>query len=200
MFITFEGIDGCGKTTQAKLLTKWLEENGHSVVLTREPGGTEVAEKIRNVILTPTNEELNGIAEILLYASSRAQHVSNLIKPLLESGNIVISDRFYDSSIAFQGYGLGYDRNFIESVNKIAMQGITPDIVFVIDIDPIESERRSIRKNKDRIELRDNNFHTRVREGFLEVASRSIKHYVINGNKSINEIQEEIRQVIGELI
>lgn len=200
MFITFEGIDGCGKTTQAKLLAKWLEENGHSVVLTREPGGTEVAEKIRNVILTPTNEELNGIAEILLYASSRAQHVSNLIKPLLESGNIVISDRFYDSSIAFQGYGLGYDRNFIESVNKIAMQGITPDIVFVIDIDPIESERRSIRKNKDRIELRDNNFHTRVREGFLEVASRSIKHYVINGNKSINEIQEEIRQVIGELI
>lgn len=200
MFITFEGIDGCGKTTQAKLLAKWLEENGHSVVLTREPGGTEVAEKIRNVILTPTNEELNGIAEILLYASSRAQHVSNLIKPLLESGNIVISDRFYDSSIAFQGYGLGYDRNFIESVNKIAMQGITPDVVFVIDIDPIESERRSIRKNKDRIELRDNNFHTRVREGFLEVASRSIKHYVINGNKSINEIQEEIRQVIGELI
>jgi dTMP kinase len=200
MFITFEGIDGCGKTTQAKLLTKWLEENGHSVVLTREPGGTEVAEKIRNVILTPTNEELNGIAEILLYASSRAQHVSNLIKPLLESGNIVISDRFYDSSIAFQGYGLGYDRNFIESVNKIAMQGITPDVVFVIDIDPIESERRSIRKNKDRIELRDNNFHTRVREGFLEVASRSIKHYVINGNRSINEIQEEIRQVIGELI
>ena len=179
-FITIEGGEGCGKTTQSKLLKKYLEDKGFKVVLTREPGGSIVAEQIRNILLNPSFK-VNPLSELMLYEASRAQHLEEIIKPNLKKGFIVICDRFIDSTLAYQGYGRGLDKNIIKKLNDIASCGITPDITFYLDVDPKEGIKRakSVNKGKltggDRIEKESIKFHNKVRKGFLDLAKKYSK-------------------------
>lgn len=203
-FITLEGIDGCGKSTQAKLLYQCLQEKGYQVLLTREPGGTELAEEIRQVILTPGKEELDPMSEILLYAASRAQHVNGLIRPALESGQVVISERFVHSSLAYQGYGLGRDLKLIKEINCLATGNLEPDLTFLLDSTPETSGERVQQRSKangsdsDRIEMRGLSFQEKVRVGFLKIAEEDQKILKINTNgKSIKAVFMEMEKIIS---
>jgi dTMP kinase len=203
-FITLEGIDGCGKSTQAKLLYQHLQSKGCRVLLTREPGGTELAEEIRRVILTPGKEELDPMAEILLYAAARAQHVNNLIKPALDTGQVVISERFVHSSLAYQGYGLGRDITLIREVNRLATGDLQPDLVFLLDSAAETSGARVERRSKlnghdaDRIEMRGLSFQDRVRTGYLQLAKEDPRIIPINtAGKSIDAIFLEITGIVS---
>lgn len=203
-FITLEGIDGCGKSTQAQLLHERFKELGYQVLLTREPGGTELAEEIRRVILTPGKEELDPIAEILLYAAARVQHVNGLIKPALEAGQIVISERFVHSSLAYQGYGLGRDLNLIKEINRLATGVICPDLTFLLDMEVEASGERVRYRAKatgndcDRIEMRGLSFQERVRNGYLKLAAEDENIVLVNiAGKSIKTVFEEIVRVIS---
>lgn len=204
-FITLEGIDGSGKSTQAKLLYEHLQEKGCRVLLTREPGGTNLAEEIRRVILTPGKEEMDPMAEILLYAASRAQHVNNLIKPAIEAGQIVISERFVDSSLAYQGYGLGRDLHLIREINNLAIGDIWPDLTFLLDSAPETSGERLERRLKvngrdsDRIEKRGLSFQDRVRKGFLKLAEEDPRIVMINtSGKGIKAVFTEISEIVSQ--
>ena len=193
LFITFEGPDGCGKSTQAKLLANFLRERRHDVVLTREPGGTPLAEEIRRVILTPTAETLDPTAEILLYTAARAQHVNQFIRPALTAGKIVISDRFSDSTLAYQGFGLGRDLNLIREIYRLAFGDFQPDLTILLDLEIALCQERRERRVADRIESRDPQFHQRVREGYLEVARKNSRFMIIDASrKSIAAIHSEI--------
>ncbi|HOP75781.1 MAG TPA: dTMP kinase [Bacillota bacterium] len=199
--ITFEGLDGSGKSTQALKLKEALSRKGYSVVLTREPGGTPLAEEIRRVILTPTTEPLVPMAEILLYAASRAQHVENLIKPALAEGKIVISDRFIDSSIAYQGYGLGWDVEVVKAVNRMAVNGLMPDLTFFIDVSVEKAlERikgRQHRAEADRIESREMLFHRKVREGFIQLSKSDSRFVRVESEEhSIESIHRDIMEIL----
>lgn len=201
LFITFEGTDGSGKTTQIKLLEKYLNEKGHAVVLSREPGGTRISEIIRDLILDPKNKEIVPLTEMILYAASRAQHVAEVIEPALESGRIVICDRYVDSSYAYQGGGRGMDLKVIADVNRIAVNGTVPDITFFLDIDPEISVRRRINSTgADRIELEKLDFHRRVYDGYKKLSilyPDRIK--TIDAAKSIEEISSQVNDFIDEL-
>lgn len=206
-FITLEGIDGSGKSTQAKLLYQRLQEMGYQVLLTREPGGTDLAEEIRRVILTPGKEELDPMAEILLYAASRSQHVNGLIKPALAAGQVVISERFVHSSLAYQGYGLGRDLKLIREINCLATGDLQPDLTLLLDTAPETSGERVQHRSKangsdsDRIEMRGLSFQERVRFGFLKLAEEDHKIVVINtAGKSIKSVfSEMVEAVSGKL-
>ncbi len=193
-FITLEGADGCGKSTQAKLLTNYLRDSGQEVLLTREPGGTPLAEEIRKVILTPSLEPLDETAEILLYAASRAQHVNHLIRPALAAGKVVICERFIDSSLAYQGYGLGLDLETIRGINRIAAGNLEPDLTFLFDMETrLCRERINNRPETeiDRIEARDAVFHEKVRQGFWDLAYETPRIVLIEvSGKSIAEVQQ----------
>ncbi len=198
-FITLEGADGCGKSTQAHLLVEYLKSLNYPVLLTREPGGTPLAEEIRRVILTPSPEPLTPLAEILLYAASRAQHVSQLIKPALAEGKIVISERFIDSSLAYQGYALGWDLKLIGEINKTAAAGLEPDLTFLLDVNTERSISRlnnRLDANKtqgDRIESRGFAFQEKVRQGYLKLAKQNPRMIVIDaGGKGVKEIHSEL--------
>lgn len=173
IFITFEGPDGCGKSTQAKIFSQWLLTRGIKTLLTREPGGTPMAEKIRRVILEPSDEEIDPVTEILLYAAARTQHVTDKIRPALEQGAIVVCERFTDSTIAYQGYGLGYDLQLIKDVNRIATRGIQPHWTVLLDVQPEVAAERMGRREMDRIEARGTAFQSRVRQGYLDLAHES---------------------------
>ncbi|MEF3245582.1 MAG: dTMP kinase, partial [Caldisericaceae bacterium] len=162
MFITFEGIDGAGKTTQAKYVKEFLENLGYRVILTKEPGGTKFGEKIRSILLT---EEMDGYSEFLLFAADRNMHVKTLIKPKLKEGYIVLSDRFAESSIAYQGFGRGVDLDFIERVHNEILLNTYPDLIFLIDI-PVKVALNRL-ESKDRIEKSGEDFLQRVRNGYL---------------------------------
>lgn len=201
-FITFEGLDGSGKSTHAQLTADYLRTQGHDVLLTREPGGTPLAEEIRRVILTPTVEKLAPLTEILLYAASRAQHVGGVIKPALAAGKVVICDRFVDSSIAYQGYGLGYEPQQVRQVNQLAVGGLTPDLTFFIDVDTRQAlerikDRQASQSAADRIESRELAFHQRVRDGFIQLA-KSEKRFVriFSVARSVDAIQEELMAIL----
>ncbi len=204
LFITLEGLDGCGKSTQAKMLAESLVSQGHQVALTREPGGTALAEAIRNLILTPTAEELDPMAEILLYAAARAQHVNSLIKPALAAGQIVICERFVDSSLAYQGYGLGYDLELIRQVNQTAIGRFEPDLTFLLDIDCDQGTRRVLDRSRDgnqqidRIEARGTTFQARVRQGYLALAQSHPRIQLIQClHKDIPQVHAEIRATVA---
>ncbi len=203
-FITLEGIDGCGKSTQAKLLFQRLKEMGYQVLLTREPGGTALAEEIRRVILTPGKEELDPMAEILLYAASRAQHVNGLIRPALEAGQMVISERFVHSSLAYQGYGLSRDLKLIKEINCLATGDIWPDLTILLDTASETSGERVQNRSKtngndcDRIEMRGLSFQERVRVGFLKMAEEDRRIVVINtAGKNVQTVFTEIAEVLS---
>ncbi|WP_456436884.1 dTMP kinase [Desulfurobacterium sp.] len=197
MFITFEGIEGSGKSTQAKLLHEWFLDAGYEVVLTREPGGTPAAEELREFILSEREENFPEMAELMLYMAARSFHVQNLIKPALASGAIVISDRFSDATLAYQGYGRELPIEEIEHLNQLATGGLSPDITFLIDI-PVEIGFSRIKRRKqDRIEKENFEFHEKVRKGYLEIAKRYPERIVIiDGRKRTVEIFSEIHQIV----
>ena len=171
MFITFEGGDGSGKSTQISILSGALEATGFDVLITREPGGTQISEGIRKILLDPENREMSPETEMLLYAASRAQLVDQIIRPALEAGRIVICDRFLDSSIAYQGYGRGLGEA-VQIVNEPAIKDCMPDVTFFLDLDPADAEKRigGRGEEKDRIEQEDDDFHRRVAEGYAALA------------------------------
>jgi len=174
-FITIEGCEGCGKSTQSQLLKRYLQKNGFKVVLTREPGGSTVAEQVRHILLNP-KLKIAPLCELMLYESARVQHIEDIVKPNLDKGFIVICDRFTDSTIAYQGYGRKIDIKTIEKLNDIATLGINPDLTIYLDIDPkIGITRAKAKKcfnNGDRIEREKIKFHNDVRKGFLALSKK----------------------------
>ncbi|MCF7794227.1 MAG: dTMP kinase [Candidatus Cloacimonetes bacterium] len=201
LFITFEGIEGCGKSTQAKLLTEYLKEQGKNVLLTREPGGPKISEDIRNVLLSTNNKEMIARTEILLYMASRSQHTGEWIIPNLEQGNFVISDRYFDSTIAYQGAARKIPRNIIDTLTNFATFGLRPDVTFLVDLPAEIGLSRIETKNADRLEQESLAFHKEVRKGFLDLAKQESDRFVIlHGKKSIAEIQKDIIEVINKFI
>ena len=201
MFITFEGIEGCGKSTQAKLLCESLIDRGFSVVFTREPGGTPAAEELRSFLLKPRNERFPPFAELSIYEAARAFHVENLIKPSLSEGAVVICDRFTDSTLAYQGYGRGIDLSLVERLNREATGGLKPDLTVLIDLPVEEAFKRISDRGKDRMEQEDLEFHERVRQGFLKIAEKEPERFlIVDGRKTVEEIHEEVlKEVLGRL-
>jgi dTMP kinase len=195
MFITFEGIDFCGKSTQVEILKSYLIQHNKNVHLIREPGGTDISEKIREVLLDKTNNAMVIETEIFLFSASRAQLVREVIRPHLEKGFYVISDRFHDSSTAYQGYGRGLPVDTIMKINNLAIGETVPDITFFIDI-PIEvSSRRKAKKTNndlDRIEISDNSFFERVKNGYLQIAKSEKRFRVLDGTQSIETVSNQI--------
>ena len=195
-FITFEGFEGSGKSTQARLLCRYLKSKGKNILHIREPGGVLISEKIRNILLDVNNKGMSKICETLLYMAARAQLVEEIIAPALKKGRTVICDRFLDSTISYQGYGAGVDLNFIRQAGKAATQNITPDLTLLFDI-PVKKGLSRTGKVKDRIELRSLKYHNRVRNGYLRLARQNpqrIKIIKVEGSKE--EIQKEVRKTI----
>ena len=201
VFISFEGPDGSGKTTQIRLLSEYLKEKGYDVLMTREPGGTRISEDIRKIILDPENIEMDDMTEALLYAAARAQHVAQLIKPAVEEGKIVLTDRFMDSSIAYQGYGRGLGDK-IRIINEYAVGGTHPDLTFFLKLSPEEGiNRAGKRQGLDRLERESLDFHNAVYEGYLELAKIYADRYVvIDASGSVEDIAEEIRAKFEEYV
>lgn len=171
LFITVEGIDGCGKSTQARLIAAALEAAGHDVLRLREPGGVKISEQIRAILLDPANAEMGDVCELLLYEAARAQLVHQVIRPALAAGKTVVCDRFYDSTTAYQAFADGLDRNTVSQANELAVDGCRPDLTLVFDL-PVEDalRRRSGREAEDRLELKGLEFQERVAAGFRAVA------------------------------
>jgi dTMP kinase len=197
IFITFEGPDGAGKTTQLKCLAERLRIKGYEVVLTREPGGTVISDQIRSLLLNPDHKEMKPQAEVLLYAASRAQLVNELIRPSLEQGQVVLCDRFVDASIAYQSVGLDMDRSVVESINHFATGGLVPDRTYMIDIDSETSRQRLLQREGvaklDRIEQRTGDYHKRVREAFLELAGEYSKRiHLVDGRLTPDQVADLI--------
>lgn len=201
LFITFEGPDGSGKTTQIDMLREYFEATGYNVLLTREPGGTRISEKIRNIILDPNNKEMSPVCEALLYAASRAQHVHEVIEPALMRGRVVICDRFVDSSIVYQGYARGLGEKTIEGINDFAIQGRRPDATFLLNISAEEGIERKGREGKlDRLEQEDILFHKKVCEGYNRLKGRHDGIINIDATLQKNEIHDIIVETIKKII
>jgi len=190
MFVTFEGIDGSGKSTQAELLRKRLEREGHEVVATREPGGTPLGERVRELVLH--GDDMTAWAEALLYAASRAQHVEEVVRPALERGAWVICDRYVDSSVAYQGVGRGLGLERVLDLNLAAVGGLMPERTFLLDLDPGELAAR-LAGDHDRLEREAEGFHERVAAGYRELADRFADRYVVlDAQRSQEQIAEEV--------
>lgn len=195
MFITFEGIDFCGKSTQVVLLANYLKNSGKSVVTIREPGGTVISEKIRDILLDKKNKEMFVEAELLLFSASRAQLVREVILPKLKNGFFVLSDRFHDSSIAYQGYGRGINLDHVTKIQEFAIGTAIPDKTFFIDIPIEEMEKRKHQftfESLDRIEVSKNRFYEKVRKGYLKLAETHDRFIVIDGTQTIEQIHNQI--------
>ena len=206
-FITFEGIDGCGKSTQVQLLHSYLTNQGIEVSLLREPGSTSIGELIRSILLSNKTSNLLPISELLLYSAARNQNVHENIVPALNDGVWVLCDRFKDATVAYQGYGLNLDLNLIESLNELVSQNRQPDITILIDIDPnlalSRARKRNLKNHNDegRYEQESLTFYHQVRKGYLEIAKKEPQRiHIINGSQSIKEIQNEITQLIMPLL
>jgi dTMP kinase len=199
-FITFEGSEGCGKSTQSKLLAAFLKRKGFDVVYIREPGGTKISEKIRQILLDAQNDSMAAATEMLLYMAARAQIVSEVIKPALLKGKVVICDRFLDSTLAYQGFGLGMDIGFIKKVGDFVTGGIKPDLTVFLDL-PVHKGLKHREFIKDRIEQRSFNYHLRVRNGYLKLAHREPKRIkIVKLEKEKSITQEKIRALVLALI
>jgi len=197
-FISFEGIDGCGKTTQLQRLREHLTSIGYTVITTREPGGTALAEAIRNYLLH-SPQPLGSRTELLLFGAARAQHVDELIRPALERGEVVLSDRFADSSVAYQGGGLGLPLDFVRRMNAFATDGLQPHITFLLDVDPAIGQQRRLREKEDRIEGRGLEFQERVRAAYLEMAQAEPERIVtVDATPSPEEIHRHILQALWQ--
>ena len=198
--ITFEGIEGSGKTTQLKILAERLRNEGHEVIVTREPGGCDIADQIRAILLDAANHAMAPLSELLLYAAARAQHVEQVIRPALAAGKIVLCDRFTDATFAYQGHGRQLDRQLIETLNLIATSGIKPDLTLLIDCPVTTGLGRAMARinagsgaREERFELEAMSFHERVRDGYLELARREPSRFIIvDGDRSIEATADDV--------
>ncbi|RJQ32978.1 MAG: dTMP kinase [Actinobacteria bacterium] len=200
-FITLEGLEGAGKSTQMQLLKDHLVQVGWQVVCTREPGGTYIGDEIRDILLDPDNSDLDYRVEALLYAASRAQLVSKTIMPALNEGKIVICDRFIDSSLAYQCYGRGLPLDVVLEFNKWATEAIKPNLTILLDIDVEEGLKRATTTQADRIEQEDLSFHQRVEHGYTELAKQySNRYFIVNANQESTDIHHQITQKVDTLL
>jgi len=199
-FITFEGIEGSGKTTQINLLADYLQKKGYDVLVSREPGGTALGKKIRQLLLDPQYDSMDYRTEILLYAADRAQHVKEKIKPALKQGKIVISDRFVDSNLAYQAAGRGLDYEMVYQINNWVIDSTWPDLTFVLDIDIKEGLKRarelSLDSAGDRLEREVDDFHQRVRDAYLKMAE-SERFALVDAGRNREEVQQDIKKIIA---
>lgn len=199
LFVCFEGGEGGGKSTQARLLTEWLEAEGRTVLLTFEPGDTAVGKRVREIVLSPETGELSNRAEVLLYAADKAEHVDTVVLPALGRGEIVITDRYVDSALAYQGAGRIEDLAEVEMVNRWATRDVRPHLTIVLDVAPATGLGRF--EERDRIEAESVEFHERVRESFLGMARVDAEHYlVIDARGTIDGIAAEIRERVEPLL
>ena len=202
LFITFEGIDGCGKSTQLLKLSEYFNTRYMPYMILREPGGTVVGEKIREVLLDKKNDGMDPVCELFRFEAARAQIVREVIRPSLENGMTVLCDRFFDSTYAYQGFARGLGSGTVEMLNMTATKGLKPDITFLLDIDPeIALERRGIRgEAEDRMEALGLKFQEDVRAGYLDLASREERVVLIDASKTPDEIFEKILRVVDEKV
>lgn len=195
-FITFEGVEGCGKTTQIRMLSEFLSARGIRIRLTREPGGCPIADKIRAILLDAENRALAPLSELMLYAAARAQHVAEVINPALSAGEVVLCDRFCDATTAYQSFGRGIDRSVIDTLNSHACQGVSPDLTVLFDCDAAVGLSRARQRieassgpREERFELEALAFHQRVRAGYLQLATEQPDRFlIINGADTIDNI------------
>ncbi|MFA9397010.1 MAG: dTMP kinase [Clostridiaceae bacterium] len=201
LLITFEGPDGSGKTTQINLLKTYFENRGENVICVREPGGTSISEKIRAVILDNENEDMHPMCEALLYAASRAQLVHQVIKPSIENGDMVICDRFVESSIVYQGIGRGLGEDKIREINEAAVNGLKPDVTIMIMI-PYEEglKRKKKQRNLDRLENSGEEFHKKVYDGYVKIDQKYDTIKVINGDRNKMQVHKDVLDLIKKII
>lgn len=194
LFITFEGPDGSGKSTQVRLLADYLQSRGHAVLLTREPGGTAISEQIRKVVLSTHDQAIQHETEALLFSAARAQIVAELIRPALAAGKIVLCDRYADSTLAYQGYGLGLDLDALRAITRFATGGLLPDLTFYIDVPVQVGIARKRRGEVNRLDQKEIAYHERVRGGYLGMAKAEPGRWVvIDGSRAVDEVQKEIQ-------
>lgn len=199
IFITLEGPDGSGKSTQVENIKEFFTKAGRDVVVSREPGGTPISEKLRGIVLDADHSEMDDVTEMFIYAAARAQHVAEKIKPALESGAVVVCDRFVDSSIAYQGYGRGLGDQ-VEEVNRYAISGLEPNVTFFMDLDPEIGRSRIGKDVRDRLEQQKMDFHYRVYEGYKALAAKYPERIMrIDAAKTIDEIKAEIETKLSSL-
>jgi dTMP kinase len=200
-FITFEGIDGCGKSTQLRMLASELRLRGREVVSTREPGGTPLGTRIRQLVLD-AEEQVDPLAELLLYAADRAQHVRMLVRPALDSGHVVLSDRYADATVAYQGAGRGFPDEIVSELVALATGGLMPDLTLVFDVPVDESQRRAAKRSdkgykQDRLDAEDAAFHTRVRDAYRRIAAAEPERVrVIDASGSVQETQAQVMRTV----
>lgn len=207
-FITVEGIEGSGKSTQLSLLADHLRSRGRAVTMTREPGGTAIGDQIRRILLDPANKALDPAAELLLYAASRAQHLREVILPGLSDGHMVLCDRFSDATMAYQGYGRGLDRDMILALDRIVTTGLRPELTLLLDIDVAAGLRRAQGRNSSsgleheaRFENEAMAFHQRVRDGYLAAARLEPGRIrIVNADRRPEEVQNDVRQIVEEML
>jgi dTMP kinase len=208
VFITFEGIEGSGKSTQISRLLHYLTNNGRPATLTREPGGTPIGDQVRKILLNPANKLLDPTAELLLYAASRAQHLREVIRPALDAGRVVLCDRFSDATLAYQGYGRGLSIATIRELDHIVTAGLRPRLTVLLDIDAATGVGRARGRNtreglhgEARFEDEDLSFHNRVRNGYLDLAKQeSGRIRIIDAARTPEEVQEDVRKIVDEVL
>ena len=201
IFVALEGGEGAGKSTQIQLLAAWLADRGHDVVVTREPGATPAGERIRALLLDPTTE-LDEHAEALLYAADRAEHAARVVRPALARGTVVLSDRYIDSSVAYQGYGRGLDPDVVSRISRWATGELVPDLTVLLDL-PVAAARQRLlaRGGTDRLESEADAFHERVRSGFRRVAAADPARYeVVDGSAEVEQVAEQVRGAVEQLL
>jgi dTMP kinase len=200
IFITFEGPEGCGKTTQSRLLYNWLKRR-YACVYTREPGGTKLGEKIRELLLHSKSVNISDLAEVFLFETARGQIVKEIIRPALKKGRIVICDRFSDATLAYQGYAGGVPVKTIAKLNKIASEGLRPDLTILLDIDTALGLKRAKRKGIDRMEKKDLSYHKKVRAGYLNLAKKEPKRIkIVKVETDINKTQGHIQKIVKDFL
>ena len=208
LFITFEGVEGSGKTTQIRRLKRYMTQKGIPCKVTREPGGCPIGENIRKVLLNPDHRGMASLSELLLYEASRAQHVEEVIKPFLKKGGVVLCDRFSDASVAYQGYGRKVDLNLVVELNRLSSQGIKPDVTFLLDCPSDLGLKRALRRNRalnrereGRFENEKIQFHHRVRRGYLSIAKKEPQRMkVIDTRQGPEKVFEKIRKIVDQLM
>jgi len=202
LFISFEGIEGTGKTIQSKLLYEYLIKKGFKTLLTEEPGGTRIGRTIRDLLLSVDHIEMKPLTELLLYNASRIQHIQEVILPAIKKGVVVITDRFTDSTVAYQGYGRGIELHLINTIEKIVTGGLKPDITILLDLDvEIGLKRNKGINKKDRIELEDITFHKCVKNGYHTIAAKEPERvHVIDASKSIEHIHRSITKIVVDFL
>ncbi len=201
MFITLEGPDGSGKTTQSRLLAEWMQEQGYPVLLVREPGGTPIGERVREILHDPAHVGMVPWAEVFLFCASRAQLVAEVIRPALAAGRIVLCDRYADSTLAYQGYGRGLDLESLRMVLHLATGGLVPDLTFCLDVLPEEGLSRRLQGGGEwnRLDREALEFHRRVRAGYLELAGREPRRWVIvDASRPVDAVQADLRAILLE--